>query len=135
MSQTSKTALIVDDEESLRYALSRQLELMGYECLAVSSGPEALAAAARLDFDLVMLDVRMPGMSGLEVLKNLRADSQGPCIVMLTAMGETAISAAALNSGADDYIIKPCHPHELRMKVRKAQARREKARQAPSLSN
>ena len=134
MSQTSKTALIVDDEETLRYALSRQLEQFGYECLAVSNGPEALAAAARLDFDLMMLDIRMPGMSGLQVLKDFRANHPQTCVIMLSAIGDSAISTDALKSGADDYIIKPCHPHELRMRLRWAIARRDRAWQVKSPS-
>ena len=127
MSQTNLCALIVDDEQTIQYVLSRELEQLGYECVTASSGREALTLASGREFDLVMLDVRMPGMSGLEVLKNLRASHQGTCIIMLTAMVETSIAAEAINLGADDYLTKPWESHDLGMRVGRAHKRRSLA--------
>ena len=124
MSQTQKTALIVDDEKSIQYALSEELEQLGYECVTASSGQEALERATRQEFDLMMLDVRMPGMSGLEVLKNFRAGHPGTCVVMLTAMVETSIATEAMELGADDYVTKPWDPDDVSIRLKRAHKRR-----------
>jgi len=129
MSQVERTALIVDDEESIRYVLSRQLEKLGYKCVAVSSGGEALRTINRQEFALVMLDVRMPGISGLEVLKALRLNYPETCVVMLTAVVDTLVAAKAMKSGADDYITKPCSLEYLSARLRRGYERRELARQ------
>ena len=130
MSKHERTALIVDDENSVHYALSKELELLGYECVSASSGQEALETAARREFDLMMLDIRMPGMSGLEVLKRFRADHPETCVVMLTAMVETSTATEAMKLGADDYLRKPWDANVLRLRLERAQNRREMARQA-----
>ena len=81
-----------------------------------------------------MLDVRMPGMSGLDVLKNLRADHPETCVVMLSAMVETSIAAETINLGADDYVTKPWESRDLRNRVVRAHKRRELALQGESES-
>ena len=134
MSQSNLCALIVDDEQTIQYALSRELEKSGYECVTASNGQDALTLASGREFDLVMLDVRMPGMSGLEVLKNLRAYHKGTCVIMLTAMVETSIAAEAINLGADDYLTKPWDSHDLRTRVVRALERRSMAVQGESES-
>ena len=134
MSQTQKTALVVDDEKSIQYALSKELEGLGYECVTASSGREALETASRQEFDLLMLDVRMPGMSGLEVLRNFRTDHPETCVIMLSAMVETSIATAAMEFGADDYVTKPWDLDDLSMRLKRAQERRELARQGESES-
>ena len=86
MSVPTKKALVVDDEESMRYVVALQLNHLGYECVTASSGVEALEKLGIQSFDLMMLDILMPGMSGLEVLSKARIDYPRICIVMLSAL-------------------------------------------------
>ena len=130
MSQAKRTALILDDEESIRYVLARQLEQLGYECVDVASGQEALEKAACQKFDLMMCDMRMPGMSGLQVVRLFRLDHPETCVVMLTAAVDAAIAVASMRAGADEYIIKPYHLDELTTRLRRAHERRDLAQQS-----
>jgi diguanylate cyclase (GGDEF)-like protein/PAS domain S-box-containing protein len=103
------TLLVVDDNEANRDALSRRLRHRGYVVTAAAGGPEALALADGDAFDLVLLDVEMPGMSGLEVLTRLRARrsrTQLP-VIMVTARSEGADIVEAFRCGANDYVTKP----------------------------
>ena len=129
MSRPKQTALIVDDESSIRNILSAQLEELGYECVAVSGGEEALDKVARHQFDLMMLDVKMPGMSGLEVLTRFRDDHLETCVVMLSGPVDATIASEAMKHGADDYVTKPCDLDYLSMRLRRAHERRDLAKQ------
>ncbi len=127
-----RRALIVDDEAPIRYLLSKQLETWGYVCAAVSSGREALEILASRTFDLMLLDVRMPGMSGLEVLRQSRDDHPAMCVVMLSAVMDMKVDAEAMALGADDYVTKPCDPDDLNIRLRKAHEHRELVNQRPT---
>ncbi len=127
-----QSALIVDDEQPVQYLLSKQLEQWGYDCAAVSSGQEALEKLANKQFDLMLLDVRMPGMSGLEVLRQSRDDHPAMCVVMLSALMDVKVIAEAIALGADDYITKPCDPDDLSIRLRKAHEHRELVNQGPT---
>ena len=83
----------------------------------------------RQDFDLVILDVRMPGMSGLDLLKKMRPHHPQTCVVMLSALVDADVAAAALNIGADSYVTKPCNLDYLRVRLQAAQERRDLANQ------
>jgi diguanylate cyclase (GGDEF)-like protein/PAS domain S-box-containing protein len=101
--------LIVDDEESNRDMLSRRLERHGFEVLVAEDGPQALETIRKSTPDLVLLDIRMPGMSGMQVLQAIRAQhppSRLP-VIMVTAEGHSASIVEALQAGANDYITKP----------------------------
>ncbi|HUE02737.1 MAG TPA: EAL domain-containing protein [Bryobacteraceae bacterium] len=101
--------LIVDDEESNRDMLSRRLLRQGFEVLVAEDGPQALEAIARELPDMVLLDIRMPGMSGMEVLRTIReqhSPTQLP-VIMVTAEGHSASIVEALQMGANDYVTKP----------------------------
>ena len=126
MSPSSKTALIVDDEESVRHLLSQQLKRLGYDSKEAPNGQKALEQLARQRFDLVMLDMRMPKVSGLEVLRQLRRSDPDTCVVMLSAVVDAEITASALNLGADDYVTKPSSADYLRVRIEAAQAHRER---------
>jgi two-component system phosphate regulon response regulator OmpR len=108
--------LVVDDDERLRELLQRYLSSNGFR---VSAAPDAAGARALMKsmaFDLLILDVMMPGESGLELAGSIRANSQVP-ILMLTARGETEDRIAGLEHGADDYLPKPFEPRELLLRV------------------
>ena len=85
-------------------------------------------------FDLMLLDVRMPGMSGLEVLRQSRDDHPAMCVVMLSALMDVKVIAEAVALGADDYITKPCDQDDLAIRLRKAHEHRELVNQRPTAS-
>ncbi|MBI2855423.1 MAG: sigma-54-dependent Fis family transcriptional regulator [Chloroflexi bacterium] len=99
--------LIVDDEEGIRRLCHQALEGEGFLCETASNGQEALARAAQEEFDLVLLDVKMPGMSGLEVLPRLNTAHPDTCVVMVTAMVDAHTAVQAMRLGAYDYLTKP----------------------------
>ena len=109
--------LVVDDDARLRELLRQFLSNHGYRVTTAKDAAEALAKFDSITFDLLVLDVMMPGESGIELTKRLRATSEVP-ILLLTAMGEPPERIAGLASGADDYIVKPFEPDELLLRVR-----------------
>jgi DNA-binding response OmpR family regulator len=111
--------LLVDDEQSLQTLLSYPLRKDGYEVVQATDGREALARFAEQTFDLVVLDVMMPKLDGLEVCRRLRSRSTVP-IIMLTAKTEEIDKVLGLEIGADDYITKPFSLREFRSRVRAA---------------
>ena len=109
--------LVVDDDTALGEMLGIVLRGEGFETQTVVRGDEVMAAFAEFDPDLVLLDVMLPGMDGIEVCRAIRAESGVP-IVMLTAKSDTVDVVLGLESGADDYIVKPFKPKELVARVR-----------------
>jgi len=112
--------LIVDDEEGMRRLLSRILTREGYETIAVGSGEEALQEIAAEQFDLVITDIQMSGMSGVELLQELKSFDPSLPILVITAYGTVESAVQALRSGAYDYITKPFEGDEIRLTVAKA---------------
>ncbi len=112
------TILVVDDEPAVREALDRALRLDGYGVVLAEDGDVALKAMAQLPPDLVVLDVLMPGLDGLEVCRLLRAGGNDLPILMLTARDAVADRVAGLDAGADDYLVKPFALEELRARIR-----------------
>jgi two-component system response regulator MprA len=110
--------LVVDDEPPMRTALKRALELGGYEVALASDGTAGLESAAELNPDLVVLDVLMPGVDGLEVCRKLRARGDRTPILILTARDAVADRVEGLEAGADDYLVKPFALEELLARVR-----------------
>jgi two-component system, OmpR family, response regulator len=113
----SSTILLVDDEESVQKLLAYPLEREGFRVLHARDGEEALAQFAAEDVDLVVLDLMLPKLDGLEVCKRLRAESSVP-IIMLTARDDELDKVLGLELGADDYITKPFSIREFRSRVR-----------------
>ena len=113
----SPTILLVDDEESIQTLLTYPLERDGYTVVQARDGEEALLRFDDGSFDLVVLDVMLPRLDGLEVCKRLRGQSNVP-IIMLTARGEELDKVLGLELGADDYITKPFSIREFRSRVR-----------------
>jgi DNA-binding response OmpR family regulator len=108
--------LVVDDDLTVRDVVRRYLELAGHEVALADNGEDALAWIARHEPDLVVLDLMLPGIDGLEVCRRLRRTSAIP-VVMLTALGEEENRIAGLQLGADDYVTKPFSPRELALRV------------------
>jgi two-component system, OmpR family, phosphate regulon response regulator OmpR len=108
--------LVVDDDARIRSLLSRFLTAEGYRVSTADNAAEARARLSGLHFDLLILDVMMPGESGFDLAKSLRASSSVP-ILMLTARDETAMRIEGLQIGADDYVAKPFEPRELSLRI------------------
>ncbi len=112
--------LVVDDDQSLREFLTITLGREGFEVVAAASGPEALRAMAETPADLALVDLKMPGMDGLETLRRLKELSETVAVVIVTAFATTETAIQALKEGAYDYLIKPFKIDELKLVVRKA---------------
>jgi two-component system, OmpR family, phosphate regulon response regulator OmpR len=108
--------LVVDDDARLRRLLQRYLTEHGYHVTAAAGAPEAKAALRNFDFDLMVLDVMMPGQDGISLVAELRAGLDLP-ILLLTARGEIEDRVNGLAAGADDYLAKPFDPRELLLRI------------------
>ncbi len=108
--------LVVDDDTRLRALLQRYLSASGFRVTTASDAAEARAKLAAMSFDLLIVDVMMPGELGTDLLASLRRSNQVP-VLMLTAMGEAGDRIKGLQSGADDYLAKPFEPQELVLRI------------------
>jgi two-component system copper resistance phosphate regulon response regulator CusR len=113
------TILIAEDEERIALFVDKGLRAAGFTTIVASTGPDALAAAQGGGFDLVLLDIGLPGMDGFEVLRRLRATDAGVPVIMLTARSGLDDTVAGLEGGANDYIPKPFRFDELLARVRR----------------
>ena len=109
--------LIVDDDASIRRALEIQLGGDGHDVRSVASGEEALAALGERPASIVLLDLRLPGMTGEQVLEAIRARHPATSVVIITAHGSVDSAVQAIKAGAEDYLTKPFGPDELRVRV------------------
>jgi DNA-binding response OmpR family regulator len=123
---TEQTILVVDDETSIAEAVRARLESEGFRVLVAFDGPQALEIARADRPDLVVLDLMLPGMDGLEVCRELQRDRWVP-VLMLTARTEEADKIAGFAVGADDYLTKPFSLRELAVRVRAILRRRDRA--------
>jgi two-component system phosphate regulon response regulator PhoB len=119
------TVLIADDDPDILDLVAFKLEQSGHEVVSVSDGVTALAEARRLTPAVVVLDVSMPGLSGLDVCRELRADPEtaGIPVILLTARVQEADVEMGFQVGADDYVVKPFSPRELASRVTAVLAR------------
>ncbi len=127
--------LMIDDDVALTQLVAEYLQLDGYQFKAVHQGPEGLELAKSNTFQLVLLDIMLPGMDGLTVLKQLRQHSYCP-VLMLTARGDEIDKVVGLELGADDYLAKPFSPRELVARIKAILRRVEliQHQQQPQLS-
>ncbi|WP_078596964.1 response regulator transcription factor [Evansella clarkii] len=116
MSEEAKI-LVVDDEERIRRLLKMYLEREEYEVDDAENGEKALEMALDTDYDLIVLDLMMPGIDGIEVCEEIRKHKATP-IIMLTAKGEEANRVQGFEAGTDDYIVKPFSPREVVLRVK-----------------
>jgi DNA-binding response OmpR family regulator len=130
----ARRALVVEDEQHIRDLVCLHLQVEGFACTAAATGTEALELAARQPFDLIVLDLMLPGVDGLSICRAVRRDTvnRDAPILMLTARRDEADKVLGLDSGADDYLTKPFGIRELLARVR-AVMRRRAAPVAPEI--
>ena len=119
--------LIVDDEAELVSALEERLNLRGFQASGVTTGAEALSLLAEMPFDVVLLDLKMPGLGGLEVIKKIKVDQPGLRVILLTGWGSEEDAEKGKELGAYDYLMKPVKISDLVRVLLSASAREEEA--------
>jgi DNA-binding NtrC family response regulator len=125
--------MVVDDDAVLRRLLTDQIARMGFDTAPAGSGEEALDSLSKNDFDVVLLDIRMPGLTGLDALREIRKLEDAPEVIMLTADTSLGTGLEAMRLGAYDYLTKPATLDEIETVVRKADEKRRLVRQNASL--
>jgi two-component system, NtrC family, response regulator AtoC len=121
----SARLLIAEDEKNLGLVLQRELERAGHEVTLVHDADTAIKAAHEAEFDVALLDIMMPGRSGLEVLREIRQQEQPPEVLMMTGHATVETALQAMKLGAYDYLTKPCHIRELEAIIAKAYEKRQ----------
>jgi DNA-binding response OmpR family regulator len=122
----TSTVLVVEDDENLRFTLTHNLKREGYRVISAARGDDGLRLARETAPDVIVLDLMLPGLDGMQVCRLLRRDSDVP-ILMLTALGGESDRVAGLDTGADDYLVKPFGMRELLARVRALLRRRQPA--------
>lgn len=116
--------LVVEDEQTLCSSIAEGLRLDGYEVDTCQNGLDALELCSVEQFDLILLDLNLPGMDGMEVLRRLRKQDAETCVLILSARGQIQDKVAGLDAGANDYLTKPFHFEELEARIRSLTRRR-----------
>lgn len=109
--------LVVDDEGAIRYSVTKTLERVGYQVMTASSGEEALEIMAQHDFDVVVTDIRMPGISGVDLLARIKEQSPDAIVILMTGYASLGTAVESLRLGAHDYLIKPSTSEDIRESV------------------
>ncbi|MCP4633574.1 MAG: response regulator [candidate division Zixibacteria bacterium] len=122
--EDKKNVLIVDDEESMRHFLSKILTREGYNVFLAENGQNALDQLKETHIDIILADIKMPGMNGFELLKILKADWPEIGVIMMTGYGDSFTVKDALMLGADEYVTKPFKSHEITLIVKRTSWRR-----------
>lgn len=117
--QTKSVILLVDDQDTIRFFLEKTLTQEGYETVTAKTGAEAVEKATQVMPDLVLLDLKLPDMDGLEVLQKIKAIFPEICIVMITAFGDIETAVSAMKAGAYDFVSKPINLDQLLIAIRK----------------
>jgi len=116
MSEKQGVILVVDDEEMVRNLLRRTLQEADYDVIMAANGQQALDKVSQFNISLVLLDIKMPGLDGFQVLDRIRQHSDIP-VIMLTAVKEVTTVRDSFNLGADDYVTKPFSKRELLLRI------------------
>jgi two-component system response regulator RegA len=111
--EPARVALVVDDDDIFRKRLCRAFAARGWEAIGAAGGPSALELAAQSSPDLAVVDLRLPGMSGLDIVHGLRSLDETTCIIMLTGYGSIATALTATKFGADHYLSKPADADQI----------------------
>ena len=128
-SNSSINLLIAEDEKNLGLVLQKELSRLGHRVTLVHDAEAAIRTARETEFDVALLDIMMPGRSGLEVLRELRGQEQPPEVLMMTGHATVETALQAMKLGAYDYLTKPCHIHELEAILNKAHEKRQLRRE------
>lgn len=131
MSERANHILVVDDDDRIRDLLARFLRERGFRVSTAANGERALTLIGQMTFELVILDVMMPGIDGFEVTRRLRETGETP-VLLLTARGEPEDRIKGLSLGADDYLAKPFEPEELALRIHAILRRAMPKRRGPS---
>lgn len=129
----SSKILVVDDEKNIRLYLEHLLKRNGYQVKTAENGELALSSIASEEFDIVLLDLMMPGISGLQVLSHLHEQQPDTVVILLTAHASLETAVEALRHGAHDYLFKPCEADDLRESIRKGIIKRQQILQQRNL--
>jgi DNA-binding response OmpR family regulator len=109
--------LVVDDEGAIRYSISKTLQRIGYQVHTAASGEEALEMLQHQDYDVVLTDIRMPGLSGVELLSRIKEQVPDAVVILLTGYGSMETAIESLRLGAHDYLVKPSSSQDIRQSV------------------
>jgi DNA-binding NtrC family response regulator len=120
----SASVLLVDDDATFRQVMANELTRLGYQIEAVGTGEEAVRRIATSEPDVVLLDLRLPGITGLDVLKSIHVSAPATEVVMLTGHGSIDTAIESIRIGAFDYVVKPCPLDELHLRIQRAVERR-----------
>jgi DNA-binding response OmpR family regulator len=115
--KSARRVLVVDDEPSVREMLSDFLEMNNFICMQADNGESAVDVTRREKFDLIIMDVRMPGVSGIEALREIKREAPTQPVVMVTAVSEVETAVEAMRLGANDYVMKPFVLHDMLITV------------------
>ncbi len=125
--------LLVDDDAAFRSVMANELKRLGYETFPVGSGEEAVRRISDIEPEVVLLDLRLPGMNGIETLQALQAKAPAAEVIMLTGHGSIDTAIESIRIGAFDYVVKPCPLDELQIRIQRAAERRALRRRASLL--
>ncbi len=125
--------LFVDDDETFRKVMKKELSRMGYSVVCVGSGEAAIEALKKRNFDVIILDIKMPGIGGLNTLKSIKKMDPEVEVIMLTGRATIESAVESMKMGAYDYITKPCRLNELDILLKKAYERRLLSKENVSL--
>jgi DNA-binding response OmpR family regulator len=131
---TMETILVIEDDPRIQRALARQFTAEGYTVHAASNGDAGLAAVSEVRPHAVVLDLMLPGLSGREICKKIKSESEQTPVIILSAVSEVADKVLLLELGADDYVTKPFSPRELLARVQAAIRRNHRSASLPSES-
>jgi DNA-binding response OmpR family regulator len=120
--------LVVDDEGAIRYSISKTLQRVGYQVSAAASGEEALAMLDEHDIDVVLTDIRMPGLTGVELLARIKEKAPDAIVILMTAYASLGTAVESLRLGAHDYLIKPVSSQDIRQSVARGLERAQNMR-------
>ena len=133
MMKATRSILLVDDDVAFRQVMTGELKRLNFEVAAAGSGEEGLKRIAEQEPDIVLLDLQMPGISGLDTLKAIRESNPGVEVIMLTGHGSIDTAIESIRAGAFDYVVKPCPLDELEVRIQRAIERQSLRRRASIL--
>ncbi len=135
MDMTNETAhvLVVDDEGAIRYSVSKTLQRVGYNVAEAASGEEALDVMKKSHYDVVLTDIRMPGLTGVELLKRIKEQAPDAIVILMTGYASLGTAVEALRLGAHDYLIKPSSSQDIRQSVARGVERARNLRRRRAL--